>query len=82
MLAANIVQQDLDFQRYQWLKRNRGALVRVSKELGVHLSVASRVFNGLARSARVEAKLRELHAPGFSASVVDKTPDMAEGEDS
>lgn len=66
MVASNSLPPGIEYERYKWLKRNRGVLVRVAQELAVGVPTVSRVLNGHAVSRRIEDRLRQLRAPGFT----------------
>jgi hypothetical protein len=57
----------LRLAKNDWLQANRGILKRVAGELDppVAASVVSRVYRQKDRSARIEARLAEIGAPGF-----------------
>ena len=63
----------LRHEKRDWLRADRGVLKRLAVSLDPKVSgaVVSRVFNGWERSARVEAALAELGAPGFNGSMAE-----------
>ena len=46
-----------------WIRSHPGALARVARELKITGAMVSRVANGRAHSARVQARLRDLGCP-------------------
>ena len=55
--------QAVNFEKFLWLRANRGIFKRVARELGIRPSTVHKIFWGKATSERVYRALKQYGAP-------------------
>jgi hypothetical protein len=76
MITDNLNKKDTTRQialKTLWLAENHGILVKLAGNLGCTKQLVGMVFWRKRRSQRVEEALAEVHAPGFTPSLLLKT---------